>query len=157
MLSASEALAHYLGGTGTALDMDFSEIPTYFVKPTDFPKLNAAINGACFDQKISIDDRTAFASFMKWLTVGNITLRLQGTLIKKCDCSWNFSGHIKSFDDVYDFNESNHRSNVGEKPLSVDYYPEVCNTNTRFKTKTDFYEKFTISICNSFNSFDVWI
>ncbi len=119
LLSASEALAHYLGGTGTALDMDFSEIPTYFVKPTDFPKLNAAINGACFDQKISIDDRTAFASFMKWLTVGNITLRLQGTLIKKCDCSWNFSGHIKSFDDVYDFNESNHRSNVGENLTTV--------------------------------------
>ncbi len=60
-------------------------------------------------------------------------------------------------------------------PLSVDYYLaksmqyEYAVQNQFLKkavavvyrlvivTKTDFYEKYTISICNSFNSFDVWI
>jgi RHS repeat-associated protein len=119
LLSSTEALDHYLGGTGTALDMDFSEIPTPFVKPTDFPAVKAATNSACFDSTLKIDDRTAFASFVKWLTVGNITLRLQGTLTTKCDCSWSFSGNIKSFDDKYDFNASDHRNPVGEALTKV--------------------------------------
>jgi RHS repeat-associated protein len=119
LLSSAEALAHYRGGTGTALDMDFSEIPTALVLPTDFPAVKAATNSACFDRTMKIDDRTSFASLMKWLTVGNITLRLQGTLTTKCDCSWSFSGYLKSFDDIYDFNASTHRSIIGETLTTI--------------------------------------
>ena len=119
LLSSAEALAHYRGGTGTALDMDFSEIPTALVLPTDFPAVKAATNSACFDGTMKIDDRTSFASLMKWLTVGNITLRLQGTLMTKCDCSWSFSGYLKSFDDIYDFNASTHRYILGETLTAI--------------------------------------
>ena len=119
LLSSSEALAHYRSGTGTALDMDFSEIPTAFVKATDFPAVKAATNSACFDSTSKIDDKTGFTSLVKWLTVGNIILRLQGTLTTKCDCSWSFSGFIKSYDDIYDFNASTHRFIIGETLTSI--------------------------------------
>lgn len=49
------------------------------------------------------------------LLLGNITLRLQGTLsIGEEEDDDSFSGILKSLDDVYDFNASNHRGLFAE-------------------------------------------
>jgi hypothetical protein len=95
--------------------MQFSEINTSSVRCPDFPQVKSAIGGGCEAQTIQIDDSKAFAtSGDAALTVGNITLRLQGTLTIGCDCTWSFSGTLKSYNDRYDFNASSHRSAIGE-------------------------------------------
>jgi RHS repeat-associated protein len=116
LLDSSGAFNHYTGGTGTSLRMSFGDIDTSSVKPSQFPKVAKEISGSARDATISIDDRKAFStSGDQALFLGDITLRLQGTLtLKKSDCSWKFDGTLKSFDDWYDFNKSTHRGPVGE-------------------------------------------
>lgn len=51
--------------------------------------------------------------------VGNVSLKLEGTLEIKTDCTWTFAGTLKCFDDLYDFNASTHRSAIGEWLTSI--------------------------------------
>ena len=115
LLSAREAFDHYMGGSGTALRMSFDDIDTSAVRPSQFGQVKSAISGPARDANIPIDDRMAFGtSGDQALFLGNITLRLQGNLtLSKSECSWNFEGTLKSFDDYYDFNPAN-RGLIGE-------------------------------------------
>ena len=120
LLSSREAFMHYLAGTGTAKYMQFSEIDTSSVKPSQFPKVKAELGKGCQQKRVQLDDRAPFTSSGDaFIIVGNITLRLQGTLSVECDCSWRFDGVLKSFNDRYDFNPSTHRSRFGEFSTKV--------------------------------------
>ena len=74
-----------------------------------------AISGPCRDAVEIIDDRMPFTTVgSNHLLLGDITLRLEGVLtLKRCDCSWLFTGTLKSFDDFFDFNRAN-RGLLGE-------------------------------------------
>ncbi len=119
LLSSREAFDHYKGGTGTPLRMSFDEIDTSGF--SDFSSIENTLKGACVGkdccraQIISIDSKSPYGTSgdMAW-TVGNITLRIQGTLTISADCAWSFVGTLKSYDDYYDFNGSTHRGALAE-------------------------------------------
>ena len=111
---------HYLGGSGSPMDMQFSEINTSSLRPSQFPKVQSELGKGCQEKSVQIDDRKPFTtSGDAFFTVGNITLPLQGTLNVQCDCSWRFQGVLKAFDDLYDFNPSTHRGWWGELTTTV--------------------------------------
>lgn len=93
--------------------MDFGDIDTSDVTASSFPQVEGLVSS---DKKgvFAIDSRSPFStSGDQALFLGNITLRLQGTLSLDSS-SYAFKGTLKSFDDVYDFNKSTHRSVFGE-------------------------------------------
>jgi RHS repeat-associated protein len=112
-INSSSAFEHYKGGSGAPLRMNFGDIDTSNVKAISFPQMQNLISG----EKIGvfpIDSRTPFStSGDQGLFLGNITLRLQGTLTLD-QTSYSFNGTLKSFDDIYDFNKSTHRGAIGE-------------------------------------------
>ena len=133
LLTFFEAYSHYIGGSGTPLTQNFSEINTSMVKPSDFSQVKKALNSAsnqnnnssCSSEpekspkQIRIDDRRAFkVPGFKVFTFGNITLRLQGTL-NIYESTWEFNGTLKAFDDTFDFNPSTHRGDAGENLTTI--------------------------------------
>lgn len=112
--SATEALNHYKTQSGCSIRIPFTSVDTSSIKPDDFKKIQQELKDPT-PRKVSIDDRLAFStSDDNKLVLGNITLRLQGDLEISKDKSWTFTGTLKSYDDVYDFNASTHRSVLGE-------------------------------------------
>ncbi len=115
LITAKEAFEHYRNGSGSPLRMSFDEIDTSSVRPSLFPKVKAVLIKPCCKKETIIDDKIPFstsgdqASFL-----GNITLRLEGTLKTTKKCNWSFFGTLKSYDDYYDFNKSTHRKFIGE-------------------------------------------
>lgn len=89
----------------------FKDIDTDGIKITDFDQVRRLIAS---QKSGKIDSRRAFSTRGNHaLMLGNIQLRLQGELSVSKD-GYTFSGTLKSFDDLYDFNPSDHRSAVGE-------------------------------------------
>lgn len=120
LLSSVEAFNHYLGGSGTPLTMQFSEIDTSKVQLREFVQLQALLSGGCRDQVINVNSKSPFGtSGDAALTVGFISLNLKGTLFIHCDCKWEFQGSLSALDDFYNFNASTHRSRTGEILTSI--------------------------------------
>jgi RHS repeat-associated protein len=114
LLFSDQAFLHYLEGTGTDLNMGFDEIDTSSVRPSQFPQVAGELRGGCTSRTVEIDDTMPFnAPGDAHYTVGDITLHLVGSL-KICNCSWTFTGKLSSFDDLYNMNQSTHRSRWGE-------------------------------------------
>lgn len=117
-IDSTLAFSHYRGGSGRPLRMSFNDIDTSSVKPSQFPALKAYIGPGkvCRNQIIQIEDaRLKFlTSGDQSLFLGNITLKLNGVLITRDDCSFEFKGILKAFDDIYDFNPSFHRNIFAE-------------------------------------------
>lgn len=112
-VTSTSAFNHYKSNAGTPLRMDFSDIDTSNVRPSDFPQVDDLISGEK-SGGFAIDSRLAITtSGDQSLVLGNITLRLQGSLSLD-ESSYSFSGTLKSFDDKYDFNRSTHRGVLGE-------------------------------------------
>lgn len=127
LLTSSEALIHYQSGSDnpkntnerTPLGMSFNEIDTTKIKADQFPQVAKQMKG-CKSGTYQIkwgnrNDNLPFStSGDQALFLGDISLKLEGTLIIREDGNWNFTGQLKSFDDYYDFNASTHRGAIGE-------------------------------------------
>jgi len=88
--------------------MSFDHIDTSSVRPSQFPRVRAELSRGPHDAALSIDDRIVFAtSGDQALFLGDITLRLQGQLAIRRGGTFEFTGTLKSFDDLYDFNKAN--------------------------------------------------
>jgi len=110
--TSSDGLKHYKQGTGIAVQINFDQVDTSSVSPFDFPEVIDAIKAGVPGTK-RINSSMSFNTGT--LLLGNITLRLQGTLsIGEEEDDDSFSGILKSLDDVYDFNASNHRGLFAE-------------------------------------------
>lgn len=127
LLTHPEALEHYRHGPDDPKNPDmrtpqrisFDDIDTSSVSVTSFPQVNAALK----DCKIGTteirwrnkDDNYAFPLEGKQkLFLGEVSLKLEGRLVVKAGGDWTFEGTLKCFDDLYDFNPSNHRGLAGE-------------------------------------------
>lgn len=127
LLTSSEALAHYKSGADnpknpkerTPLTMAFDEIDTTKVGVEQFPQIAKQLKN-CKPGSYQIkwgnkNDNLPFStSDDQALFLGNISLKLEGTLVVKEGGDWDFNGQLKSFDDYYDFNASTHRGTIGE-------------------------------------------
>jgi hypothetical protein len=108
---------HYLEGGGDPLQIPFGQLDTDGLMPTDFGAFRDAIGQGT--GVYSIDGRLVYTERGdNFFIVGDVTLRLQGTLTIQ-DGGWKFSGSVKAFDDYYDFNPSIHRSFIGELTTAV--------------------------------------
>jgi hypothetical protein len=133
-LTAQQALRHYLEGSGTPLRMDFAQLNTQAVLPTDFRQvreaLAAARNGTS-PRELSIDDKLEHSEVGEnAYLLGNVTLKLQGTLIITQE-GYQFRGALKAYDDRYDFNPSDHRSRFGEALTRYVTGETICHRNPR--------------------------
>lgn len=112
-VTTQSAFEHYEGGSGTALRVNFNDVDTSGVKPSDFNDVKDLISDGQ-NGLHPINDRMAYSTVGDHkLLLGNITLRLQGNLTLT-DGGFGFSGTLKSYDDKYDFNQSTHRGIIGE-------------------------------------------
>jgi hypothetical protein len=121
LLTSREALEHYKDGSSTPLRMPFADIDTSGVRPSSFEGVKDAVrsckrgDGKCEAKALTIDGKKLFTtSGDQFLFLGDITLRLQGTLSVDCNCCWAFAGTLKSYDDKYDLNQSTHRGVFAE-------------------------------------------
>ena len=123
LLAAWDAFMHFVGGSGTTLNVVLSEVGTNGVRPSKFPQVASQLpkNSSCCDErKITIDDRKAFGTSGESAVIfGDVTFRLLGTLTINKDCSWSFEGQLRAFDDTYDFNRSTHRGFWGELSTEI--------------------------------------
>lgn len=127
LINSKEALKHYKEGTKKPLRMPFQDIDTSSVSVKDFPqvakKLKKPVPGTYEIKWHDKNDNLPFStSGDQAAFLGDVSLKLEGTLKINPDKSWSFTGDLKCFDDVYDANSSTHRGFFGEfstKMLSI--------------------------------------
>lgn len=133
LLTAVEASEHYRHGPDdpsnpdlrTPLRISFDDIDTSSVRPSSFPQMVALLS-QCEKGEYRIKwrsraDNLAFSvcNGDTALFLGDVSLKLEGTLKVNQSGDWRFSGTLKCFDDFYDFNPSTHRGLVGETLTAI--------------------------------------
>lgn len=108
--TAEEAWDHYLGRSGTPgepLVMPFEAVNTDDVKPTDFKAVREILKvcPAPGDYPVVATNRIMTAHPVR-LILGEIGVRLTGTLTVREGCAWEFSGTLTGVPELYDFNAS---------------------------------------------------
>jgi len=118
LITAAEGYAHYCNGNGATLTLSMAEVGVN-VSAGSF----SAVRGAgrpCVDATYNIRDSRQYTTHGDiWWVLGDVTLKLQGMLNTRCDCSFTFSGNMTIADDFYNFNPSTHRSFLGESATTL--------------------------------------
>ncbi len=113
-MTPAEALQHYLNGGGMAVTMPFDVIDTSWLKPTDFEVVKNFISICHAPGTYTLSGtKSVPATGYQRLYLGDVTVRLEGTITYLGSCSWSFSGTMTGLDDTYDFNAAN-RGFAGE-------------------------------------------
>jgi RHS repeat-associated protein len=122
-LSASAALAHYLGGSGSRIQTGFYQLAPK-IEARDFTAIKNAIEQA----RESGREVTLFVSstrpylttgFNSKITFGSVTLQIDGLAVARSTGSYNFSGALTARNDIYDFDP---------KPLGIRSFPAEMST-----------------------------
>jgi hypothetical protein len=123
LLNSIEALAHYVGNSGTALSMDIADIDLSSATPESFGLVGTATSGrkgCCAPNTYVVNSTRAFTtSGDTWLVLGDITIRLQGMLKLYRSCCWSFTGQLSALPDIYDFNNRPGRSMIGSALVRI--------------------------------------
>ncbi|KLF15318.1 MULTISPECIES: lipid II-degrading bacteriocin [Klebsiella] len=110
------AFGHYLWGEGKPRSVDLSTVGLK-VQANQIDPVMIAVKsyGAGTYQINGNFNRNTFDDgVIPGLYLGNITLKTEGTLKIEKNGSWNYNGVIRAFNDTYDANPSNHRSQAAE-------------------------------------------
>lgn len=122
VLSPVAALGHFLLGKGNNAETNLNNLGLN-LSTTPIPMLQDALTNAPVGRTSIILDKVPYnTSSDSWMTaswLGNITLKIEGTVIKQDDGSLFFSGGARAYNDIYDANPSTFRSAVGESATSV--------------------------------------
>ena len=110
------AFAHYLTGKGKKMNFPIERLN---IKPNvkAMPQFIGVLTSSPMGQTtvdFNVPYATAKDSWVAGNTVGEITLRIVGILVKSTSGQWSFRGEIRAYDDLYDFNPSNHRTETAE-------------------------------------------
>ena len=112
-LNALTAFLRYAFRIGTDTEIQFYEIDTSSVKPSQFKAVKNILD-VCRRGEHHINDSmsvsTGDTSFNQSLYLGCVTLKLNGDLFVVKGGFWRFAGELSCADDTYDFNASTHRS-----------------------------------------------
>ena len=116
-LNALTAFLRYAFRVGTDTEIQFYEIDTSSVKPSQFKAVKSILD-VCRKGEHHINDSmsvsTGDTSFNQSLYLGYVTLKLNGDLFVVKGGYWRFAGELSCADDTYDFNPSTHRSWIAE-------------------------------------------
>jgi RHS repeat-associated protein len=130
-INSRSAFDHYRSGSGTPLRMSFDDIDTSGVRPSQFSGVRDKLVG---DDRgdFPIDSRMVFStSGDQALFLGDITLRLQGSINIGKEGDFKFSGTLKAFDDIYDFNRGSRAfvaealTWIGRETKGTNYWIEI--------------------------------
>ncbi|MHC8385025.1 lipid II-degrading bacteriocin [Pseudomonas sp. LB3P14] len=121
-LTPVAALGHFLYGNGAAADTNINSLGLNLSR-TSIPMLeNALVTAPVGRTVIALDKVPYNTSSDSWMTaswLGNITLKIEGTIIKQDSGKLIFQGGARAYNDIYDANPSTFRSSVGENATSV--------------------------------------
>ncbi|MHC8329392.1 lipid II-degrading bacteriocin [Pseudomonas sp. LB1P83] len=116
------ALGHFLYGNGASAEANINSLGLNLSR-TPIPMLEAAFAAAPIGRTVITLDKVPYnTSSDSWMTaswLGNITLKIEGTMIKQENGRMNFNGGARAYNDIYDANPSTFRSAVGENATSV--------------------------------------
>lgn len=122
VLTPVAALGHFMYGKGAEASTNINSIGLK-LNATPIPALESAINNAPVGSTaVSLDKvpyNTANDSWMTGLWLGNITLKIEGSITKSVDGRVTFQGVAKAYHDTYDANPGTWRSAFGESATEV--------------------------------------
>lgn len=116
-----KAISHWIFGNGKTAKVNIKNIG---ITPTaqKIPQLLAAIESSAAGTSkidISFPYYTGMDSAISRIYLGNITLRVTGTVTKKTNNTVLFEGVIRAYSDVYDANASSHRGEFDENATTA--------------------------------------
>lgn len=121
VLSPLAALAHFLNGNGAPMWTDINNIGLD-IQLSELPALSNAMQAASEGvTAVSFDKvpyNTESDSYLTAAWLGNITLKVEGSIIKSGD-SVVFDGVARAYNDVYDANPASFRSDLAENATTV--------------------------------------
>ncbi|MHC8303032.1 lipid II-degrading bacteriocin [Pseudomonas sp. ZS1P83] len=121
-LTPVAALGHFLYGNGAAAETNINSLGLNLSR-TSIPMLENALATAPVGRTVIALDKVPYnTSSDSWMTaswLGNITLKIEGTIIKQDNGKLFFQGGARAYNDIYDANPSTFRSSVGENATSV--------------------------------------
>lgn len=124
--SPTEALAHYIRGSGKDRNYYFSKIDTSHVKVTDFPEIADRLKKEKPGLYPIVDATTTLnggigrpGNLSSATTIGGLVLRANGVLAIARNGSYHFSGKLTADNDLYNFNKRAGRSASGEASTTL--------------------------------------
>ncbi|HCF2499750.1 TPA: lipid II-degrading bacteriocin [Pseudomonas aeruginosa] len=105
-----KAMSHYLWGKGAKLSVDINKI-NLDIKPNELPLLKSSIEhtkspGTYHISETHVPYNTMDDSYTTGLYLGRITLKSEGDFQRFQDGSWKYTGSVKAYNDIFDFNAS---------------------------------------------------
>jgi hypothetical protein len=123
--SVPAAMANYLFGNGRPMDMDINAIGLKINQSniTGFQEKIAAFGQpGVYPLSHNFAYNTMNDNVSSGLILGNVTLKIEGNFTRSNSGQWQFNGVIRGFQDTYDFNKSNHRSDSAEQLTTIGRY-----------------------------------
>lgn len=115
LIGPVDALAHYMVGLREPAFYDFGNVDISGIRPSDFEAVRKALlQRPPGTTSIKTSKRFSTTNFGAANTVGWIRLNLVGELTVKAGGDYEFDGTVSAQPDLYDFNESNHRTEDAE-------------------------------------------
>lgn len=115
------ALAHYLWGNGEERSVPLNNIGLK-LEPAKLPPVINIVNAGgtgSFTVNERFNYSTVQDSVFTGAYLGNISLHTTGTLTISANGTWNYSGVVRAYKDVYDANPSTHRGSLGEMSTTI--------------------------------------
>ena len=121
-LTPLSAFGHFLYGKGATAETNINSLALN-LSNTRIPLLESAfVNAPLGRTAITLDKvpyNTASDSWMTASWLGNITLKIEGTITKHENGRLSFNGGARAYNDVYDANPSTFRDAIGENSTRV--------------------------------------
>ncbi|MBC3419537.1 lipid II-degrading bacteriocin [Pseudomonas sp. RW3S2] len=122
VLTPVAALGHFLYGGGSQASTSINSLGLN-LNATPIPALDQAlISSSVGSSRIVLDKvpyNTANDSWLTGLWLGNITLKIEGSVTKYADGRISFDGEARAYNDIYDANPGSWRSAFGESATQV--------------------------------------
>lgn len=122
VLSPMAAFGHYFNGGGADVLTNINNLRLNLAG-SKIPALESAFASAMIGSSpVKIDKVPYNTSDSSWVTgawLGNITLKIEGSVHKLPDGRISFTGVARAYNDIFDFNASMHRSGIAEGSTHV--------------------------------------
>ena len=113
-ITVAEAIQHYLHGNGSPITLPFSVVDTSSATPIKFGCVRNFVSSCHEPGDYHVVGTNSFPAVGKpRLVLGDVPVKLDGTITYTGQCNWTFHGTMTGAEDPYDFNAGN-RGLLGE-------------------------------------------